>query len=284
METLKAARLRRDVVLVDGADAREYLQSQLTQDIVALDVGESAWSFLLEPKAQIVALVRATRTSDTAIVLDTDPGWGERIRERIDGFLFRMDVTFATATWDAVAYRGPGAAHVVATAPVVAPVHWAQVEGLDVVGPDLADPVDVPLVEPSSYESLRIWAGWPAMGTDIDDAATPAMTGLVSETVSFTKGCYTGQEFVARVHYRDAAPPRRLVQVAFHPCAKVASGDELVVDGQSVGHVTSVADCQPFALAYLDRKIEVPAEITCGGCPATAEALPARQDASSVHQ
>ena len=279
METLKAARLRRDVVLVDGADAREYLQSQLTQDIVALAIGESSWAFLLEPKAQIVALVRATRTSDTAIVLDTDPGWGERVRERIDGFLFRMDVTFATATWDAIAYRGPGAASVAATAPVVAPVRWVDLEGLDVVGPDLDDPVDVPMVERSSYESLRIWAGWPAMGVDIDDATTPAMTGLVPETVSFTKGCYTGQEFVARVHYRDAAPPRRLVQVAFHPCAEVGPGDELIVDGQSVGHLTSVADCQPFALAYLDRKIEVPAEVTCGGCPATVDGLPAGERA-----
>ena len=279
METLKAARLRRDVVLVDGADAREYLQSQLTQDIVALDIGESAWSFLLQPKAQIVALVRATRASDTAIVLDTEPGWGERIRERIDGFLFRMDVRFTTATWDAIAYRGPGAGHVSATAPVVAQVHWARVEGLDVVGPDLDDPIGVPMVEPASYESLRIWAGWPAMGADIDDATTPAMTGLVSDTVSFTKGCYTGQEFVARVHYRDAAPPRRLVQVAFHPCAAVAPGDDLIVDGESVGHLTSVADCQPFALAYLERKIDVPAEVTCGGCPATVDGLPIPQRA-----
>ena len=279
METLKAARLRRDVVLVDGADAREYLQSQLTQDVVALDIGESAWSFLLEPKAQIVALVRATRTTDTAIVLDTEPGWGERIRERIDGFLFRMDVTFETATWDAIAYRGPGAADVVATAPVVAPVHWARVEGLDVVGPDLDDPVGVLLAEPSSYDSLRIWAGWPAMGVDIDDATTPAMTGLVSQTVSFTKGCYTGQAFVARVHTRDASPPRRLVHVAFHPCAEVAPGDDLVVDGASVGRLTSVAECQPFALAYLERKVEVPADVMCGGCPATVDALPAQEDA-----
>ena len=282
MEMLKVARFARDVVLVEGTDARDHLQSQLTQDVMGLSVGDSAWSFLLEPKSEIVALLRITRTGESTVILDTDVGWGDRIRERIDGFLFRMDVSFEQGTWDAIAYRGPGASEVQADAPVVARVTWGDVEGLDVVGPDLPDPAGVPMVDADSFESMRIWAGWPAMGSDISEGTTPAMTGLVGETVSFTKGCYTGQEFVARVHYRDAAPPRRLVQVRFHPCAAVGVGDDLVLDGETVGRVTSVASCQPLALGYVKRGVSMPVDVTCAGCPATVDALPRSVDSASA--
>ncbi|MFO7699230.1 MAG: hypothetical protein R6W79_01305, partial [Acidimicrobiia bacterium] len=95
--------------------------------------------------------------------------------------------------------------------------------------------------------------------------------------------CYTGQEFVARVHYRDAAPPRRLVQVRFHPCAAVGIGDDLVLDGETVGEVTSVASCQPLALGYLKRGVPTPADVTCAGCPATVDILPRAIDTAPAH-
>jgi tRNA-modifying protein YgfZ len=269
METLKAAPIERDVVVAHGPDARDYLQTQLTQDVVELDVGEATWSFLLEPKSEIVALLRVTRSAEDTLLLDTEVGWGERIRERIDGFLFRTDVEFTSERWPGVAYRGPGARSVAAHSPIVAPVRWRDIEGLDVVGPGV-EPIDgVEVVDEKSYGSLRVWAGWPIMGADIDETTTPAMTGLVDQTVSFTKGCYTGQEFVARVHYRRADPPRRLVQVRFHPCAQVTPGDDIVAGGTVVGTVTSVAQCQPFALGYVKRSVDLPAEVTCGNCPAT---------------
>lgn len=280
METLKATLIERDVVVARGSDAREYLQTQLTQDVVELAVGDSAWSFLLEPKSQIVALVRVTRTEDDVLVLDTDPGWGERVRERIDGFLFRTDVTFSIERWRGVAYRGPGARSVEADAPIVAPVRWGDEEGLDVVGPDVAVIEGVDVVDAKTYHTWRVWAGWPSMADDIDATTTPAMTGLVDQTVSFTKGCYTGQELVARTHYRNASPPRRLVKVQFHPCASITAGQDLMLDGVAVGTVTSVAECQPVAIGYLKRAVDVPVDLTCGGCPATAVAIarPVRAD------
>jgi folate-binding protein YgfZ len=276
MEMVRAARLRRDVLAVDGADARGHLQSQLTQDVEALEVGESAWSFLLDPKASIIALLRITRTSETSFLLDTDPGYGDAVRSAIDGFLFRMDVSFASHTWDHLAVRGPGSSSVDVDAPIRAHVSWGDVEGVDLIGSDLPDPDGVPLVSEDAYDSLRIWAGWPRMGKEIVAKTTPAMTGIVDQAVSFTKGCYPGQEFVARVHYRDAAPPWRIVHVEFHPCAKVVDDMELLLDGEPVGSITSAASCQPFALARLKRGVEVPAAVTVGGCPATVDAVPLR--------
>lgn len=270
METLKAARLHRDVVTVSGDDACAHLESQLTQDVASLAVGESVWSFLLDNKASIIALLRITRTADAIYLLDTDPGWGSAVRGAIDGFLFRMDVTFAEDTWDHLAVRGPGAEAAGIGAPIEAPVRWRGIDGLDILGPTVAMPDGVAEITTEVYDSLRVWAGWPVMGRDIVDKTTPAMTGLVDEAVSFTKGCYPGQEFVARVHYRDAAPPRRLVHVTFHPSAGVVEGAELTIDGDTVGVVTSVASCQPVALAFLKRSVEVPADLMCGGGPATA--------------
>lgn len=276
METVKAARLLRDVVTVRGADAREHLQSQLSQDVMALEPGDSAWSFLLGPKGRVIALLRVTHGDDGAFMLDTDPGWGDAIRDAIDGFLFRLDVAFESATWDHLAFRGRGSRSVVIGAPIVAPVQWGDIEGLDAIAPSLDVPGDVESASFRAYDSLRIWAGWPTMGAEIDPTTTPAMTGLVGEAVSFTKGCYPGQELVARMHYRNAAPPRRLVRVKFHPCAEIEQNTELLDGDDVVGRITSVAECQPFALAVLDRAIDTPAPLTCGGCPATAEAVPQR--------
>ena len=275
---MKAARIDRDVVVARGADAREYLQTQLTQDVVSLDVGQSTWSFLLEPKSEIVALLRVTRIDDDALALDTDPGWGDAVQERIDGFLFRTQVTFDAATWGGFAVRGPGARNVTAHAPIEAPVRWGTIEGVDLIGPDVVLPDGIDIVDAASYDSLRIWAGWPVMGADIDAKATPAMTGLVERTVSFTKGCYTGQEFVARVHYREAAPSRRLVQLGFHPSAEVAPGDEILLGGESVGWVTSVAPCQPLGLGYVKRGVDVPGEAMCGSRPVCFGEPPASKD------
>lgn len=274
METMKAARLRRDVVTVRGADAGEHLQSQLTQDVMALGVGDSAWSFLLDPKASIIALLRITRVDDATYLLDTEEGWGAAMRSAIDGFLFRMDVSFDSVTWDHVAVRGPGAGTVSVGAPIEARVQWGDVTGVDLIGPDLPDIPGATPASVESYDSLRIWAGWPAMGKEIVEKTTPAMTGLVSQTISFTKGCYPGQEFVARVHYREASPPRRIVHVRFHPCAEVLAGADLILDGEPVGTITSVADCQPFALASLKRGVATPVDVSVVGCPATADELP----------
>lgn len=254
MAILTATPIERDVVIVSGVDAGEYLQTQLTQDVLVLNPGESAWSFLLEPKSEIVALLRVTRESDDVFVLDTEPGWGDTVRQTIDQFLFRMDVAFEQATWPGIAWRGGIPQE--QDAPIVAEVSWSGAEGVDVVGPTVKMPRDADELVSHGLETLRISAGWPRMGAEIEGSATPAMTGLVDQTISFDKGCYTGQEFVARVHYRGVEPPKRLVHIACEADVSLPKGAGIVVDGDEVGTVTSSE--RGIALGYIKRRVKTP--------------------------
>lgn len=259
---LTATPIERDVVIIAGADAPEYLQTQLTQDVLSLGVGESLWSFVLTPRGEIEAIVRVTSTSDGHI-LDMAPGYGDRVRQRLDGPLFRMDVGFAQDTWPGIAWRGEGASGAAGDAPIRARLPWSGVEAVDEVGPEVRTPPDVTTLTQDELDAIRIGANWPSEA-EIDGTATPAMSGIVGLTVNFEKGCYTGQEFVARVHYRDAAPPRRLVQIAFEPGSAVAEGADVMVDGEPVGTVTSAVSVVGVGLGYCKRSVEMPAEGVVG--------------------
>lgn len=259
--TLSATPIERDVVIVTGEDAPGYLQTQLTQDVLSIPRGRSLWSFILTPGSEIESIVRITRTID-GIVLDAAPGQGDRVRARLDGPLFRMDVGFAQDTWPGIAWRGEGAHDREGDAPIVAPLPWSD-EALDEVGPDVKPPGDPGAITSDELDALRISARWPSEN-EIDGKITPAMTGIVDNTVSFEKGCYTGQEFVARVHYRDAEPPRRLVRVAFEPGSPITERAELIVDGEPVGIVTSVACVFGVGLGYCKRSVDSPARGVAG--------------------
>jgi folate-binding protein YgfZ len=217
MSNLGPVELGRDIVRVKGTDAGEYLQTQLTQDVLSLVVGDSAWSFLLKPKSEIIALMQVTRSGSDEYTLSMDSGWGDTVRTTIDEFLGRMDVSFDQTTLQIAA------------------------EG----------------------EQARIVAGWPRMGKEIDGSVTPAMTGIVAETVAFDKGCYPGQEFVARVHYRDAQPPKRLVLITFDDDANLDEGAVISVEGDEVGIVTSAG--QGVGLGYLKRGVDTPSPAVVGG-------------------
>ena len=260
--SLTATPILRDVVIISGTDAPEYLQSQLTQDVLSLPRGRSRWSFILTPKSEIELVTRVTRTSD-GFILDAAPGHGDRLRQRLDGPLFRMDVQFAQDTWPGIAWRGEGAETVEGDAPILAPMPWSTTAAVDEIGQDVQPPADVGALTPDELDALRIAANWPSEA-EIDGKTTPAMTGIVEHTVSFEKGCYTGQEFVARVHYRDVAPPRRLVRIAFEPGIDVADGAELVIGGDPVGTVTSVAVGEGVGLGYCKRSVLLPAEGVIG--------------------
>lgn len=115
---------------------------------------------------------------------------------------------------------------------------------------DLSLCTAVPEVEPSAAD--RVETRWPAMGREIVPGETiPAETGVTGVAVSFTKGCYTGQELVERMDARQAAPPRRLVRVVAP--APLADGAELTLEGKAVGVVTTAAGER--ALAYVNRSV-----------------------------
>ncbi|GMQ97882.1 MAG: hypothetical protein BMS9Abin17_0385 [Acidimicrobiia bacterium] len=271
---LTATPIVRDVVIVSGVDAVTYLQTQLTQDIVGLGVRESAWSFILAPKSEVEALVRVTRSGQDAVILDVAVGHGPAVRKRLDRMLFRMDVSFEEATWRGIGWRGEGAASVESDAPIASTYPAAFGEALDEIGPDGTMAGQHPSLTVEEFESIRILAGWPGE-SEFDGSTTPAMTGMVPYTVNFEKGCYTGQEFVARVHYRDALPPKRLVHLSFEAGAPVAVGPLLSIDGDTVGAATSIVSDAGLGLGYLKRSVDTPGLANSDGVPVSLSAIDA---------
>jgi folate-binding protein YgfZ len=254
----------RDVVLVRGEDATSYLQGQVSQDVAGLGVGKSAWSLILQPQGKVDAWFRITRTGQDAYVLDVDAGFGEALLSRVKRFMLRVKVDLELDTWvlhaydtvvpeDAVVPEDTSVPHL--EAPIVAPS--ADGRGVDIVGPDLDDSDVVADNEHQStaeYTRRRIEGGIPAMGAELGASTIPAEAGVVNRSVSFTKGCYTGQELVARVDSRGDNTPRRLRIVSGSGQAP-ASGDELYADDANAGIITSVADTGDgwIALAYVRR-------------------------------
>jgi folate-binding protein YgfZ len=271
--------LDRDVVRVWGPDAVSYLQGQISQDVEALDVGASAWSLVLQPQGKVEAWVRATRVAGDEVVLDLDGGFGAALVTRLARFKLRVKADIEPLEWRCVAVRGPAA---VKPPPppggIVARAEWPLVGGWDLLGPEPTPPDGMPAVSAGAYEVRRIEAGLPRMGAELTERTIPAEAGLVDVSVSFTKGCYTGQELVARIDSRGGHVPHRLRGLRLPAGAPVPEpGADVEVDGRSVGSVTSAArhpDGHVVALAYLGRGVEPPAEGVCAGVPALIGAVP----------
>ena len=236
----------RDVVLVRGPDAVAYLQGQLSQDVAALEPGGSAFSFLLQPQGKVDAWLRITRLADDQFALDVDAGWGDAVVARLRRFLLRVKVDIDPVDWSVAVVRS-------IDEPVPAGA-WRVVSELEgtttLLGPDVRGDID-----DDAYDELRIEAMIPRMGREIDESTIPASTGMVDRSVSFTKGCYTGQELVARIDSRGGNVPTRLRRVR----GEVPSGAALHAGDREVGRVTSTAP--GVALAYVRREVAPPAEV-----------------------
>ena len=310
-----AALMPRDVVAVTGADAATYLQGQISQDVEAVAEGSSAWSLVLAPQGKVDAWFRLTRGEENTFLLDTEAGFGPALVARLERFRLRTDVAFEMLEgWQMLALRGPMSAEerldgVDAQVQVRAVVDWPGYEGVDLLGPQVAELVGLEAIaaaglpeEPAGLavtradglaalsESLgaagvdglevaRIRAGWPAMGRELTERTIPAeIGGLVEASVSFTKGCYTGQELVARIDSRGGNVPRpvRLLEI---DADAVAPGAEITVDGKAVGEITSAAlDSAAgvtVALGPVHRRVAPPAEAEVAGVPAVVLATPA---------
>ena len=280
-----AALVPRDAVLVTGNDAASYLQGQISQDVDAVDVGTSAWSLVLAPQGKVDAWFRLTRREDGSFVLDLDAGFGERLIARLERFRLRVDVSFEVlAGWKMLAVRGPRAADEdldTVDAEVRAHLDWPGFCGIDLLGPGPAPPPGLLVGGPGDLEAARIRAGWPAMGHELTERTIPAeIAGLVESSVSFTKGCFTGQELVARIDSRGGNVPRpvRLLEIRGDG---VAPGAAITVDGKTVGAVTSAAadpsSVTTVALGPVHRRVEPPASAEVNGMPATVLATPAQR-------
>jgi tRNA-modifying protein YgfZ len=270
--------LPRDFLRVSGPDALTFLQGQLSQDVEQLARESSGLSFLLQPQGKVDALLRVTRIEDDVVVLDTDAGWGEAVKARLERFKLRIKADVEALAWRCLAVRGPSSHKVAAGVDA----DWPGLPGVDVVGDAPQVPEGVRLCDLEAYDAVRIEAGVPIMGREIDEKTIPAETGVVDLAVSFTKGCFTGQELVARIESRGGNVPRHLRGIVVGTNLRPPAGATVVADGKEVGVLTSVAESlerrAPIALAYVRRAVEPPADVTItwdgGSGPARVEALP----------
>ncbi len=259
--------VERDVVEVRGPDAVAFLQGQCSQDLLGLGSGGSAWSFVLQPTGKLDQLVRVTRQTDDVVLLDVDAGAGPALVARLQRFKLRVRAELVRHDrWSACRPpatdrepAGPeGAVRVVGW--------WGQ--GSWWLGPVPATGA-VPLDERD-----RIEAGWPAAEAELTPEVIPAECGLVPLAVSFTKGCYTGQELVARIDSRGGNVPRRLCRLVPLDGGTIDPGDRLVFEGAEVGWVTSAAPpdgrrAGAIGLGYVGRSVELGAIVYAGTVPVT---------------
>ena len=264
MSNLVAHEVERLVFTVSGPDAAKYLHSQLSNDIASLSVGESRYSFVLDPMGKIVSHVRVARVDEEVFEIDTElvEGLGDLLLARLNRFKIRIKADIIQSREKYLAIRSLDQAVVAppTSAQVVLKAQWGDGSAIDVRlrnSEAVTFATDIPEdVEAEHIESLRIQRGWPAMGREMIAGETlPAATGLVPISVSFTKGCYPGQELVERMDSRGSTAPKTLRLLRGTDAVGLMVGEPVMVGGANVGIATSVAgDC---ALAYVARSVEI---------------------------
>lgn len=265
-----AVMVPRDVVRASGPDARSFLQGQCTQDVSTLAVGASRWAMVLDPTGKLVVVVRITCVGDEEFLCDLDSGFAAALVARLERFKLRTRCDLAAESgWSMLALRGPGAADVpVPTGVLRIDAAWPSGDAVDLLGVDPAVPSGVQLAEVAALDRLRVAQGVPAMGTELGPETIPAEGGswLMRVAVSFTKGCYTGQELVARVDSRGSNTPFRLrrLRAVDATFGTVAVGIPLTVEGRDVGRLGTTVPGDGTALAMVHRSVEPGAVVRAG--------------------
>ena len=239
---------RRAFVRVAGPDARDHLQRLVSNDVDALGVGDACPALLLTAKARVIAPVVVWRRGEEDYLVLTEPELGETVRALLVRMRLRAQCEIEPEQHESVLIFGDDAV------------------GFATDFPEAREVVDAGLeatLSEEELESRRVAAAVPRWGREIDDRVLPAEAGLDETHVSFTKGCYPGQEPVARLHHRGHA--NRTLRVLRLP-AVPAYDAELVHDGKVVGRVTSAvpADGGALALAYVRREVPDDAELALG--------------------
>jgi len=235
-------------VRVSGPEAASYLERMLSNEIETLDLGDAREALLLTAKGRVVAPLVAWRRGHDDFLLLTEPGLGEPLAATLLRARFATKAAIEPEEHTSVLVLGGGNGIPNREYGIEA------VELLDGEPPEGAEPVGE-----DELELLRIRARTPRYGREIDDRVLPAEAGLDTRAISFTKGCYPGQEPVARLHYRGR--PNRALRLLRIAGAEIPRYDaELAHEGKPVGRVTSAArdGDDVVALGYVRR--EVPAE------------------------
>jgi folate-binding protein YgfZ len=273
---------------ITGVDRLEFLHGLCTNDIRKLAPGAGCEAFITTVQGKILDYVRVF-TGPDSLVLDTVPGQGDKLYRHFDKYLIRQKVELAdrSGEWATWLLAGPLAAAVLHTAGVASGVlpsqandsvegllsgksvwlrrvDWLAVDGflLDSLSADhaalgeLLTAAGAAIVDYAAYHTARIEHSTPEFGTDIAEQNLPQEVARDARTISFTKGCYLGQETVARIDALGHVN-RYLVQLRFTGETVPPPGTKLTADGKEVGVVTSSCysprDAAPIALAYVRR-------------------------------
>jgi folate-binding protein YgfZ len=288
-------RSARGKLLLRGSEAAEYLQGQLTNDIEVLAPGEGCYAALLDRKGHMQADMRVLRLATDEIWVDTEPEALDAARRHLEMYKIGREVALeeASAERSILSLVGPRSAEL-AGSPVL-PEHASEpisIEGADCLAVGTALGIDLiaaaaeserlrgalatagaPEVGPGAVEILRIEAGTPRFGSEMDTATMPAEAGIVETAVNFEKGCYIGQETVARLHYKGK-PNRHLrglrLSAPARPGASLSLAEKEVgrLGGSCVSPVHG-----PIALAIIRREAEPGSELRVGEDGVTARVV-----------
>lgn len=292
-----------------GDDRQRFLNGLVTCDTKSLAAGESCHGFITSVKGRNLAYLSVLALDDS-LWLELSPGQAGEMRDHLSKYIIIDRVEIALLDWVPIALIGPMAADFLASLGLEVgdlkhhqhraghlsghPVRVARERDLGTVAQwslwlpnEQAATLYEWLIEPgqaggsgvaaqpvgfAAYERLRIEAAWPLYGVDYDDDNFPQETGL-EDAVNYTKGCYLGQEIVARIHYRGGVNKklRGLRPTAYNP---QAVGKEISVDGRSAGKLTSLTDSAdgPLGLAILHKRVEDGTEVEIEGL-GTAQVL-----------
>jgi len=292
----EAGFLRRDraALLVRGGDATEYLQGQLTNDVEALEPQHGCYAALLDRKGHLQSDMRVLRLDNGEIWLDLEPDPAPAVLKHLRTYSIGREVEIedASARWAISSLIGPRAGEL-AGFEGLGPEHaqrfreWDGVEVLAVatdVGLDLLTRVEQAAslaellrvagaaeVSQPAAEIIRVESGRPRLGLDMGPESMPAEAGITERAVNFDKGCYIGQEPVARLHYRGK-PNRtlrglRLSEPADHGAALLLGEREV----GTIGTACLSPALGPIALAIVRREAQNGDRLAVGDGRATAE-------------
>ena len=262
----------RGFVTVTGPDAFSFLQALVSADLDGLADGVAVHSLLLTPQGKLDVDFRLLRAGDEAW-LDCDPGLGAQLAASLLRFKIRVqaDVSDRSGEFGMLSYFGGGADDVAVQAGLrLLRTRW----GFDLLGPRRALPTVEHVVDPAAFDAWRIEEGIPVQPTDIDGSTIPQEAFLEEDAVSFTKGCFLGQELVCRIDSRGHVN-RFLRRFTAIDGDWPERGAEVVVDGKVVGALTSVAprELPTGALGYVRREVEPPATVELRWAGGTARAV-----------
>ncbi len=236
----------RSYVRVAGPDAADYLERMVSNEVANLAEGEAREALLLTPKARVIAPLVVLRRGEDDFLLLTEPELGETVRSQLlrTRFAAKCEIEPEEHTSAIVLGEGEG----IPTTDYGVPAR----EVLDLEADH----------DSEELERLRIEAATPRFGREIDDRVLPAEAGLTDRAVSFTKGCYPGQEPIARLHYRGQAN-RRLVVLELEDDHAPAVEAELRLGEKAVGRVTS--SVPGLGLGYVRKEVEAGADLVVEG-------------------